>query len=439
MRTLLVLIACVFPLFALPTGTHAAEFLGGQEVTIAADDTWEGDLYISAQSVRVEGTVTGDLVVSAQKLHVSGQVEGGVFAACQQVLLDGKIGRTCRIACQAAEVGPAARLGSDLVAAGYSLEIKPGAVVSGDLVYAGFQAMLRGQIEQDVWGAVNRAELFGKIGRELSITTASNRGTAWQLPTGLWWGTPLVSIPHVQPGLTIHDGAVVGSKLIYHSESEADIASEAKVTGPIEWIEPEPTTVPESDKISYVWDQVKRYLSILAMGMLMIVVCPLTTGGMVEQIIQRPIASFLAGVVAVPLSVILSVLVIASIVAIPMAFGWLHFDGLAAAGSFIAAFAATIYLGSLGFFFAFGAVVVTSITLGRVVFSDHRISSRGALILMLGFGLIFYVVLTCVPFVQVGVIVAAILFAFGGLFLWCMGKVLASSPEKRPRAATESK
>ncbi len=438
LRTLLVLVASLSVFFDAPAISSAAEFLGGREVTIAADKTWEGDLYISAQSVNVEGTVTGDLVVCAQKLHVTGKIDGGVFAACQQILLEGKCGRTCRLACQAAEVGDGAQLGGDLVAAGYSLEVNKGAVISGDLVYAGFQAMLRGQIEQDVWGAVNRAELFGKIGRELSITTGSNQGSAPSPPVGMWWGTNLVSIPQVKPGLTIEEGATIGSKLIYHSPQEADINPKAEVTGPIEWIEPQHPAKPDDDKIDFFWDQIKRYLTILAMGILMIVVCPQTTSGIVEQIIERPIFSFLAGIIAVPLSVVLSALVIALIVAIPMAFGWMHFDGLAVAGSFIASFATVLYLGSLAFYLVFGAAVVTCISLGRVVFSDHRIVSRGALILMLGFGLIFYVVLTCVPLLRVGVIAAATLFAFGGIFLWCMTKVLSGSSENRPRTAAES-
>src|SRR5690606_1335527 len=153
------------------------------------------------------------------------------------------------------------------------------------------------------------------------------------------------------------------------SPEEANIAPQANITGPIEWIEPEHPPKPKNAKVHYFWQQVKRFLTILAMGVLMIVACPQTTGGIVEQILRRPIVSFLAGLVAVPLSVVLSAMVLALIVAIPMAFGWLHFDGLAIAGTCIASLAAVLYLGSVAFYFAFGAVVVTCIALGRVVFS----------------------------------------------------------------------
>lgn len=436
MRSILFLILAGVLSLSVVDSVRAAEFLNGKEVVIAADDTWEGDVYIFAQSAKVEGTVKGDLVVYAQSLYVSGTVEGGLIAAGQEILLEGTYGRTCRIACQAAKVGAGTQMKRDLVAACYSLEIEKGTAIDGDVVYAGFQAMLGGTIKEDVWAAVNRAEITGKIERELSITTDSNQQQG-PPPNQFWQQMNLVSIPVVSPGLTIHEDATIGGKLTYHSPTEVTIEDGAKVTGPIEWIEPKkPVQQGPKDKTNYFWNQLKRYVTLLVMGILMILCCPATCGGSVDQIVQRPIMSLLAGILAVPLSLIAIGVVAALIGLIPMAFGWLTLDGLAVAGSFIAAFAMVLYMGSLGYFFVFGAAAVTSITLGRIVFSDHPITSRGRLILSLAFGLVFYVVLTCVPYLRVGVFVAAILFAFGGLFVWMMRGMIAPSPEKpAPKAS----
>ncbi|MFN3153693.1 hypothetical protein [Bremerella sp.] len=430
MRSILFLILAGVFSISVVDSSRAAEFLSGQEVIIAADDTWEGDVYIFAQSAKVEGTVKGDLVVYAQSLHVTGTVEGGLIAAGQEILLEGTYGRTCRIACQAAKIGAGTQMKRDLVAACYSLEIEKGTAIDGDVIYAGFQAMLGGTIKEDVWAAVNRAEVTGKIERELSITTDSNQQQG-PPPNQFWQEMKLVNIPVVSPGLTIHEDATIGGKLTYHSPTEVTIEDGAKVTGPIEWIEPaKPAQQGPKDKTNYFWDQLKRYVTLLVMGILMVLCCPATCGGSVDQIVQRPIMSLLAGILAVPLSLIAIGVVAAMIGLIPMAFGWLTLDGLAVAGSFIAAFAMVLYMGSLGYFFVFGAAAVTSITLGRIVFSDHPITSRGRLILSLAFGLVFYVVLTCVPYLRVGVFVAAILFAFGGLFVWMLRGMISSSPEK---------
>ncbi|PQO29186.1 hypothetical protein C5Y96_15670 [Blastopirellula marina] len=422
-------VACVLS-FGLLDSSEGAEFLSGESVTIAADETWEGDVYIFAQSAKVEGTIQGDLVVYAQRLHVSGTVEGGVIAAGQEILLEGSYGRTCRIACQAAQVGAGTQMKQDLVAACYSLEIDKGAAVDGDLIYAGYQAMLGGTIKEDVWAAVNRAEVFGKIGRELSITTDSNHQQG-PPPNQYWQDLKLVDIPVVSPGLTIHEDANIGGKLTYHSPTEVTIDDGASVTGPIEWIEPKrPEKRDPKGKTDYFWGQLKRYATLLVMGILMVVCCPATSGGAVDQIVQRPVMSFLAGILAVPLAIISLGAITSLIVLLPMALGGLTLDGLAVAGAFVATFAMVLYVGSLGYFFIFGAATITSITLGRIVFSDHPITSRGRLILSLAFGLVFYVVLTCVPYLSVGVYVAAMLFSFGGMFLWMMRGMIGSSSEK---------
>lgn len=439
MRPWIALFAGLAAATVLADLASAAEFLAGHEVTIAADETWEGDVYISANRVNIEGTVKGDVIVGAQYVHVTGQIDGSLCAGAQQTLIEGKIGRTVRAAGQAIEVGEGARLGDDLIAAGFSLEVKPDAIIAGDVVYAGFQAMLRGQIEEDVWSAVNRAELSGSVEREVSITVDSSDGSvSGPFPT-FGPGIPLITLPRVKPGLTIHEGAEIGSKLIYHSPKEADISADAEITGPIEWIESKPAepTGPE-ETTAYFWRQVKRYLTFLAMGVLMVVVCPTTTTGVINQILRRPVISFIAGIVAVPLSLVISVLILGMIVAIPIGVGWLNLEALAVSGSLIAAFTSVLYLGSLAFFFVFGAATVTSIALGRVVFTEQRIVSRGALILTLAFGLFFYVVLTCVPYLWVGVSAAAVLFAFGGIFLWLMGKMLSGDEKKPQRVSAEA-
>lgn len=428
---LLLLLACVLSL-GLFNSSEGAEFLSGESVTIAADETWEGDVYIFAQSAKVEGTIRGDLVVYAQRLHVSGTVEGGLIAAAQEILLEGSYGRTCRIACQAAKVGAGTQMKQDLVAACYSLEIDKGAAVDGDLVYAGYQAMLGGTIKDDVWGAVNRAEVTGKIGRELSITTDSNHQQG-PPPSQYWPDLKLVDIPMVSPGLTIREEATIGGKLTYHSPTEVTIDAGASVTGPMEWIEPKrPAKREPMGNTDFFLGQLKRFATLLVMGILMIVCCPSTSSGTVDQIVQRPIMSFLAGILAVPLAIIFLGLVTSLIVLVPMALGALTLDGLAVAGAFVATFAMVLFVGSLGYFFIFGAAAITSITLGRIVFSDHPITSRGRLILSLAFGLVFYVVLTCVPYLSVGVYVASVLFAFGGMLLWIMRGMIGSSEKATP-------
>jgi len=410
------------PLLAVAVATpivSAAEFIFEDIVTIPADEVWEDDVYIFAQQVVVEGTIEGDLVVTAQSIDVPGTVEGSLIAACQQIRMAGRFGRSSRIACHSALVADGATLGKDLVFAGYALETAKNSRIDGDLVAAGFQVVHRGIIEEDVWAAVNRASIEGKIEGELSITADGREG---QPPTQQQFGPnapQLFSIPSVRPGLNIEDEGSVGGRLIYKSPDEVEISEGADVAGPIERIDmPEAAPQQKKTNAALAIEQIKRYASLLILGVLMVLVCPRSTSATVEQMMERPIASFFAGIIALPLSLVLVFVIAAMMVIVPAVLGAIHFDELSGTGALLSFYALLVYLGGWIFFFAYGTVIVVSISMGRIIFSSNTPAHRGWLLLALGFGLIFYVVLTCVPYLRVGIWIATILFAFGAYFLW---------------------
>lgn len=396
-----------------------AEFLSGQNVVIAADQVWEDDVYVFAQTLVVEGEIKGDLVVSAQQVHLRGDIGGSLTAACQQLLIEGTCGRASRIACHTARIAPEARLAGDVVAAAYSLDIAKGAVVDGDLIYAGYQILLQGQILDDVWAAVSRAEITGSIGRELSITAA---GTAAAHPVDTYWNVPpgsLLAVPPVTSGLTIHPEARIGSGVVYRSPEEAEIASDASIGGEVQWLKTERLELSAGDpRMRYFWAQVRRYGTLLVLGGLMVMVCPTTTRGTVDEIAVRPGVTFLAGLLAIPMAVVAVGVIGALVVLLPMLFAMVTMDHLAVASAAIMFFSLLMYVASLLYFVAYGAAAILSITFGRLIFSDQPIISRGGQLLALAFGLIFFILLTCIPYLDIGVMGVALLFGFGGLFTW---------------------
>jgi len=67
-------------MLALPTGASATEFRKGDVVTVSAEETVKGDMYVTgARRVRIEGTVDGDLIVFCESLDISGHVTGDVL------------------------------------------------------------------------------------------------------------------------------------------------------------------------------------------------------------------------------------------------------------------------------------------------------------------------------------------------------------------------
>src|SRR3712207_5635733 len=88
----------------------AIETRGGQNVTIDADEVSEDDLYVGAETVRVEGTVRGDLVAAGGTVRMNGTVEGDISSAGQTGIVNGTVEDDVRIAGQALLIGEDAQI-----------------------------------------------------------------------------------------------------------------------------------------------------------------------------------------------------------------------------------------------------------------------------------------------------------------------------------------
>jgi hypothetical protein len=79
---------------ALPPSTgHAFERREGTGlVTVAANETVDDTLLVTAQTVVIDGTVTGDLLAFARSVTVRGNVAGNLITAAETVTVEGTIG-----------------------------------------------------------------------------------------------------------------------------------------------------------------------------------------------------------------------------------------------------------------------------------------------------------------------------------------------------------
>jgi phosphate-selective porin len=108
------------------TTARAFEARTGEDVVIAAGEVIEDDLYVSAVTFTLDGTVQGDLIVVDQIITINGTVEGDLIAAGQAIIVNGTVMDDIRISGATFFVGEQASIGDDLFGAGYSLETRSG-------------------------------------------------------------------------------------------------------------------------------------------------------------------------------------------------------------------------------------------------------------------------------------------------------------------------
>lgn len=135
------------------------KFRTGDNVTIPASETIEGDLYAAAGTIRIDGVVTGDLVVAGGDVDVAGTVGGDLLVGAGSVDVSGVVEGDIR-----AGVGRLSLPGTvseDLIIGAGQVSI--GGRVGGDVVFGSGQMNLSGSVDGDLTGQTGAYSNTGTV------------------------------------------------------------------------------------------------------------------------------------------------------------------------------------------------------------------------------------------------------------------------------------
>lgn len=239
--------------------THALQHTEGDTVSIGSGEVVDDDLYVVAETFTLDGTITGDLYVAGKTVSINGVVEGDIVAAGQTITLNGTANDDVRVAAAAVFLGPRAAIADDLIAATYSLEQQPKSHIGGNLLLASKQALLSGQIGQDVLAAVAGLDIQGQIGGnvQVEVGTLEDEPSNQPLSNVLKLFPDFPSIPVVPNGLLLGGDARIGGNLSYRSEREMNVSAE-QVGGKISYTPVDGTM--DQKKQKHAGDVVGRFI-----------------------------------------------------------------------------------------------------------------------------------------------------------------------------------
>jgi len=157
------------------------ELLGGKlrtgdNVTVPADESWDGDLYLLGGRVNVAGSVDGDLTVLGGQVDVSGTVTGDVLAAGGNVSIAGDVGGDARVAGGQVNIGGTVH--EDVAVTGGQVTIPAGGSIGGDLILAGGQVTMSGSVGGSVEGSAGNYSSGGTVGGTEHVVVAPSRPLA---------------------------------------------------------------------------------------------------------------------------------------------------------------------------------------------------------------------------------------------------------------------
>jgi hypothetical protein len=158
----LLLLSAATLVLAQETSLLGGKLRTGTEVTVPADETVDGNLYIFAGTTTVDGTIQGDLTAFGGTIQVNGTVDGDVLAAGGTLTVAGQVGGDVRIAGGTLTSGDT--VVGDVMAAGGQVRIDSGGTVGGDLIVSGGLVSVDGTVEGSIEGNAGTYSRTGTVG-----------------------------------------------------------------------------------------------------------------------------------------------------------------------------------------------------------------------------------------------------------------------------------
>jgi hypothetical protein len=397
------------------TGSTAlcATFRSGERPVVAADEVIEDDLYITGETITVNGVVLGDLVATGREVVVNGTVEGDLMGCAQTVLITGEV-QDVRIAGMALKLGDGARVTEDLIGAAFSLEMTSTSAVGGSVIYSGYQALLAGAVGGAVNASVGALELAGPVAGDVKAEISGKQG---EKSPASYIPSPL-TMPNVAGGLKVIESAQIGGRLIYTAPTEGEIATEDAISGGVEHRRPAAEEAPEPSAASVVIRHVKKPVALLIIGLLMLWLAPRWVRGLVESLEARPLPSLgwgVATLIAFPVALI-AIILVAVIVAVVV--GMLRLSDLVALVVVLSLVGEGLLIVAFWVAVAFLAPIAVGLVAGRWVVRRARGGVVGDSVLPLVIGLVALAVLTVVPVVGTLIGWLVLLLGLGAVSTW---------------------
>lgn len=316
--TLLVLFVLALSVFV--PAASAYDGRTGERVVVARDEVINDDLFVSGNTVTVDGTVNGDLIAVGQTVVINGKVTGNLIAAGSGVTVNGEVGHDVFAAAGVVTIGPKAQIGYNAYTAGGSVETQAGSLVGGSLLLAAGQGLVSGQVTNDLLAGANRLHLESTVGRNAKL--AADASTASYSFNSMYYGPNTPQMPFVQPGLTFGPEARVAGSLEYTSPETVaaanNVSSEVTHSLPPQDQQLSQELAQRQSTSSYVFDAIRRLVALLLIGLLIATLAPRWVTVPAGKLVSSPWPSLgigLAGLVAAPITwfVALGVIVVIAV------------------------------------------------------------------------------------------------------------------------------
>lgn len=333
---------------------------------VAASEVIEGDYFAFGSLVTISGTVNGDVYAFGGQVLIDGRVNGDVLVAAGRVSVSGRVSQDVRVA--GGQVSLSGDIGGNVTVAGGSVELARAAAIKGSLVAAGGNIHVAAPVGKQARIAAGSVIISSRIGQNLDAVAGA---------------------------LTITSNADVQGDVRYMSRREASVDSGARIRGRLSrTVPPEfggltPGRVATFLAGGALFLMAVSFVSTLVLGLLSVRFLPSYHRSVVAIVRERLWASLGVGFLAVVVTPVACLLLLASVVGAPI--------GLILAASYVI----LLYWGR----------IFVATWIGEAIFGLFRAGPRPGWAFLLG--LVVYYLLALIPLVGWLVVTLVVVLGLG--------------------------
>lgn len=257
-------------------------------VYVGSGKVLHGPYLFCGDSVRLDGEVDGDVFVIAQKVVVNGAVRGDFIGVANSVDINAPVAGDARVG--AGEVTLRSAVGGSFTAAASSLYIEKNGRVGRDLVFAVNRFGLDGEVGRHVSATGETVYLDGKIGGNVRLSETSS--------------------------LRLGKKAVIEGDLVYSGPSKAVLQQGAQVKGKQHWTR---TEGKQRYRYEKYLDVISGFLSLILIWIVLRWLLPGVWEGLGSEIADKPCKSLLMGGLAFFTIPLLAITLMFSVIGVPLA------------------------------------------------------------------------------------------------------------------------
>ncbi|PID87111.1 MAG: hypothetical protein CSA11_03240 [Chloroflexi bacterium] len=395
MKKFLYLILAAVLLCLMVPGVLAQEERSDTVVTVAHDEVIDDDLYVSGESVIVDGVITGDLISAATQTTINGTVEGDVLAMERYLIINGDVGGSVRTTGMMTTVSAKAHIGKDLFFVGYGLNVAEGSLIEGDVRFYGGQGLLHGDVGGDVIMSGAGVVIDGDVGGDVKANVGAEVGSS-AFDYTQFLPPDMSDIPMVIGGIQIGDEARISGQVSVTAPENANLAPIRDRFSDATIVE---TAVTESPAQNPWLKALTRLISLLLVGALVAGVKPVFVSEVTGFLEEKPIPSFGWGILVYFLFPLFLFLLLGAFLLLGKFFGLLSLDLLQNGIFLIGILVLVVLLIGMMLIMLFLTKIVAGCLIGRFIFRKIKPELNDKAIWPVLLGLVIVGLLISIPFI----------------------------------------